>query len=194
MENNLKVTVFGGALPKPGEPAYENAVQLGRMLAQAGFTVMTGGYSGTMEAVSRGAAEAGGHVVGMTCEEIERWRPLQANRWVREVVPSVTLQERLMALINHCDAAIAMPGGIGTLAEIVLMWNRLAIESMPAKPLIVIGQGWRKIFETLYAEQGEHIPQRDRQRIYLVDDIHTAVNRLVAELKPTLNTPPLHRE
>lgn len=193
MENNLKVTVFGGALPKPGEPAYENAVQLGQMLAQAGFTVMTGAYSGTMEAVSRGAAEAGGHVVGMTCEEIERWRPLQANRWVREVVPSVTLQERLMALINHCDAAIAMPGGIGTLAEIVLMWNRLAIESMPPKPLIVIGQGWRKIFETLYTEQGEHIPQRDRQRIYLVDDIHTAVNRLVAELKPTPNTP-LRRE
>ncbi len=87
MRKNLKVTVFGGASPKAGEPAYENAMQLGQLLAQAGFTVMTGAYSGTMEAVSRGAADAGGHVVGMTC----RNRTLAAVKatWVQEVRPSI---------------------------------------------------------------------------------------------------------
>jgi len=51
------VAVYGSAAPKPGTPLYQNALELGRLLAQAGHTVMTGGYGGTMEAVSRGAAE-----------------------------------------------------------------------------------------------------------------------------------------
>ncbi len=189
MRKNLKVTVFGGASPKAGEPAYENAMQLGQLLAQAGFTVMTGAYSGTMEAVSRGAAGAGGHVVGMTCEEIERWRPLKANPWVQEVRPSITLQDRLMALIDSCDAAMALPGGIGTLAEIVMMWNRLAIEALPPKPLILIGPGWGTLIETLFAQQGAYIPEADRQRLYLADGIQPAVDWLVAQLKPASDIP-----
>lgn len=55
----MNVTVFGGSQPKPGTPAYEEARQLGELLAQRGHTVLTGGYIGTMEAVSRGAAHAG---------------------------------------------------------------------------------------------------------------------------------------
>ena len=61
------VTIFGGSEPHAGEPAYEEARRLGELLAAAGFTVLTGGYIGTMEAVSRGANETGGHVIGITC-------------------------------------------------------------------------------------------------------------------------------
>lgn len=68
----MNIAVFGGSQPKEGDPAYAEAYELGSLLAQAGHTVLTGGYIGTMEAVSRGAAEAGGHVIGVTCEEIER--------------------------------------------------------------------------------------------------------------------------
>ena len=80
----MKASVFGGSQPKEGASAYAEAYALGKMLAEAGHTVMTGGYIGTMEAVSRGASEAGGHVIGVTCEEIEGWRPVKPNDWVKE--------------------------------------------------------------------------------------------------------------
>src|SRR5215510_9309644 len=118
----MNITVFGGSQPKEGDTAYAEAMELGRLLAQRGHTVLTGGYIGTMEAVSRGAHEAGGHVVGVTCEDIEKWRKVGANQWVREERRHTTLLERMNGLIQGCDAAIALPGGIGTIAEISLMW------------------------------------------------------------------------
>ncbi|MCX6080428.1 MAG: hypothetical protein NTW32_12925 [Chloroflexi bacterium] len=80
----MNVTVFGGSQPRPGSVAYVEAYALGQLLAIAGHTVLSGGYIGTMEAVSRGANEAGGHVIGVTCLEIERWRGSGANAWVKE--------------------------------------------------------------------------------------------------------------
>src|SRR5690606_16486103 len=68
----MTVSVYGGGSPKPGDPAYQQAYELGRLLAEAGYTVMTGGYSGTMEATSRGAKEAGGYVIGVTVGLFER--------------------------------------------------------------------------------------------------------------------------
>ena len=78
----MNISVFGGAQPQPFSPEYEEARLLGELLAQRGHTVMTGGYIGVMEAVSRGAHEAGGHVIGVTCEDIEAWRGVKANQWV----------------------------------------------------------------------------------------------------------------
>jgi predicted Rossmann-fold nucleotide-binding protein len=72
----VRISVFGGSSPKPGEAAYDQAYQLGKLIGEAGFTVLTGGYIGTMEAISRGTAEAGGKVVGVTCDQIEAWRPV----------------------------------------------------------------------------------------------------------------------
>jgi uncharacterized protein (TIGR00725 family) len=63
----MKISVFGGSQPEEGSLAYQEAYQLGKLLAEAGHIVLTGGYIGTMEAVSRGASEADGHVIGVTC-------------------------------------------------------------------------------------------------------------------------------
>ncbi|MBC8506792.1 MAG: LOG family protein, partial [Chloroflexi bacterium] len=109
----MRITVFGGSKPKPGEPAYDDAYYLGQLLGAQGYSVLTGGYIGTMEAVSRGAAEAGGHVIGVTCDEIESWRPVSPNRWVLEEMRFPTLKERMYALIEECDAAMTLPDGIG---------------------------------------------------------------------------------
>ncbi len=139
MRNNqksLRVTVFGGSHPKPGDPAYEQALILGKLLGSAGYTVLTGGYMGTMEAVSRGAAESGGHVIGVTCDEIESWRPVEPNPWVMDQIRYPTLRKRLYALIEECDAAIALPGGIGTLAEIATMWSQMQVFATSPRPLI----------------------------------------------------------
>jgi uncharacterized protein (TIGR00730 family) len=174
----MNVTIFGGSQPKPGDPVYEDARLLGSLLAEAGHAVLTGGYIGTMEAVSRGAAESGGHVIGVTCEEIERWRPGRANQWVSEERRFPTLDARLLALMDGGDAAIALPGGPGTLAEITLLWNRMLVNAVAARPLILVGDGWRQVFMTFYESQSRYIPAVQRELLLFAPDITFAVELL----------------
>jgi uncharacterized protein (TIGR00725 family) len=174
------VTVFGGA--NPTEPDYTAALRLGKLLGQAGCSVLTGGYIGTMEAVSRGTAESGGHVIGVTCQEIEAWRKVSANRWVQEERRFVTLRERLYALIDGCQAAIALPGGPGTLAEISVMWNHLLTDAITPRPLILVGPGWQAVFSQLYRSFDPYIPERQRQWVTFAEDVDAAVKQLFERL------------
>ena len=167
----MKVSVFGGSQPPPASPAYKEAYELGKMLAQGGHTVLTGGYIGTMEAVSRGAAEAGGHVIGVTCADIEAWRAVKPNAWVQEERRFATMQERLNELVLSCDAAVALPGGPGTLTEIALAWNLMIVQSMQPKPLILIGNGWKELITTFYHSFEVYIPQNQRSLLKFAPDI-----------------------
>jgi len=176
----MNVTVFGGAQPLPGQAPYEDARRLGRLLAEAGHTVLTGGYIGTMEAVSRGACEAGGHVIGVTCSQIEAWRKVRANAWVQEERHFETLRERLFELVDACDAAIALPGGVGTLVELAITWNELIIGALNPRPLILVGSGWQSILESFYTELGVYIREDHRQLLSLAEDVDAAVSTLAA--------------
>ena len=171
----MNISVFGGSQPKPGSLAYEEAQTLGSLLAQRGHTVLTGGYIGTMEAVSHGASEAGGHVIGVTCGEIERWRDVAPNRWVKEEWRKQTLVERLQVLIRECDAAIALPGGPGTLTEISLMWNLMIVESMHRRPLVLVGSGWQSVFDQFYTNLDVYIAEKQRKLVSFAKDVETAV-------------------
>ncbi|NOY98083.1 MAG: LOG family protein [Chloroflexi bacterium] len=174
----MRITVFGGSAPKPGEQAYTEALELGRLLGERGHTVLTGGYIGTMEAVSRGAAEAGGHVIGVTCDEIEAWRPVRPNPWVQEEMRFPTLKARLNALIESCDAAIALPGGPGTLAEITLTWNQHIIGALPRRPLILVGDGWQTVFDQAFTALDEYFAASQRDLLQFAPDIRSAVDML----------------
>jgi uncharacterized protein (TIGR00730 family) len=174
----MNVTVFGGAQPREGTPAYEEARSLGRLLAQHGHTVLTGGYMGTMEAVSRGAHEAGGHVIGVTCIDIEEWRGAAPNQWVKEERRKQSLMERLTGLIEGCDAAIALPGGAGTLTEVSLMWNLMIVESLSPRPLTLIGSGWQSTFGQFFTQFESYMPIHQRELLYFAEDVKTAVNML----------------
>ena len=174
----MNISVFGGSQPREGDAAYAEALELGRLLAQRGHTLLTGGYIGTMEAASRGAHEAGGHVIGVTCAEIERWRPIGANRWVKEERRKETLLERLHALIHSSDAAMALPGGIGTLAEIALLWNLMSVESIHRRPLILIGRGWQSTFDQFFKELDSYLTAPQHELVYFAQDVHTAVKTL----------------
>ncbi len=174
----MRVSVFGGSQPKEGSPAYAEAMELGRLLAQRGHIVLTGGYIGTMEAVSRGAREAGGHVIGVTCEEIEAWRPTKANAWVVEEIRKKTLLERLHTLIHESDAALALPGGPGTLAEISVMWNLMIVESLHRRPLILIGGGWQSVLDQFFQSLDAYVPARQREILRFAKDVQTAVKLL----------------
>ena len=159
------IAVYGSARPAAGEALYEDARRLGALLAQQGHTVMTGGYCGMMEAVSRGAAEAGGSTIGVTCAEIERYRPGGANPWVQVNIRTETLNQRLEVLTRQPDAMIGLPGGIGTLTEISLALNLSVISPDRAKPFVLIGPAWRKTFETFYAQNNSLTSREDFERL-----------------------------
>ncbi len=174
----MNITVFGGSQPKEGDASYAEAYELGKLLALAGHTVLTGGYIGTMEAVSRGAFEAGGHVIGVTCADIEVWRAVKPNAWVKEERRFATLQERLNELVLACDAAIALPGGPGTLTEVALTWNMMIVNSIPPKPLILTGAGWRSVMESFYNSFDVCTPQSQRILLQFAPNIQAAVGLL----------------
>jgi predicted Rossmann-fold nucleotide-binding protein len=157
---------------------------LGQRLAQLGHTVLTGGYSGTMEAVSRGAAEAGGKVIGVTCTDIERAYRRTTNRWVQEEWKKDTLLERLEALILNCEAAMAMPGGPGTLTEIALAWNLMIVGGIPQRPLILIGEAWSLVFHEFFERLDSYIPAKQRHMLSFAADPLAAIGQL------GLNDPP----
>jgi uncharacterized protein (TIGR00730 family) len=138
------ISVFGASSPAPGSSDYETARELGRRLARMGWVVQTGGYCGVMEAASRGAREAGGHVVGVTCDQIEAFRPLAANEWVVEEVRQTTLRARVLHLVERCAGIVVMPGGIGTLSELALAWSFLQVGEMAPKPLVTVGGQWQR--------------------------------------------------
>jgi uncharacterized protein (TIGR00725 family) len=133
---------------------------------------------GTMEAVSRGAAEAGGHVIGITCDEIEAWRPVGPNLWVQEQLRYPTLRQRLYALIDSCDAALALPGGIGTLAEVAATWSSLQTGAISPRPLILIGPGWKAVIEQFNQVFEPYVAERHRQQLTLAPDVDAAIEIL----------------
>lgn len=169
-----RVAVFGGASPRPGELPYLEAEHLGKLLGRAGITVINGGYIGTMEAVSKGASLAGGHVIGVTCKEIENWRNVGVNPYVQEEIRCDTLLDRLNVLVHECDAAIALPGGVGTLAEILLLWNLLIIQAVPPKPLILVGEGWKAVLDAFFSHCDGYSPGNQQGFLSLVPDVPAA--------------------
>ena len=175
------VSVFGSSLPTEEMSEYAEARELGGILAKSGYIVATGGYRGVMEAASRGASEAGGHVIGVTCDRIEAFVPgLSANRWVSEEIRFRDLRARLNHLVVETQAAIAMPGGIGTLSEIALSWSLLQTAEMPPKPLILVGRVWDSVVRIFLDQADEYVGENDRE---LVRNVDTAVEaaRLVTE-------------
>ena len=140
-DHTPRIAVFGSSTAQEGDPGWTLAHDLGRELALAGAVVMTGGYGGIMAACSRGAHEAGGHVVGVTVDLFEARGP--ANRWVLERVHTADLFERLRYLVHHADGFVIVPGSIGTLTELFLTWTLLSSRGRPAAPLVLLGEPWR---------------------------------------------------
>ncbi len=129
-----------------------------------------------MEAVSRGAREAGGHVVGYT---VASWNHRRANDYLSEQLPCRDLYERLRHLIDECDAMVALGGGIGTLVEVMLAWNQLFMELIEPRPLIVVGPAWKQVLDHLsvFLEVGDHHLAFIRR----CDDVDDAVAVLLQE-------------
>ncbi len=137
------VTVFGSSRPREGDAAYGEARALGAELASKGLVVCSGGYGGVMEAVSRGAKEAGGRTLAVTAKIF----PIHANRWVDEEVRVDTWQERLFELIRRGSGYVACAGGTGTLVELAVVWEMLNKSVMRGKPFVALGEFWQPIID-----------------------------------------------
>jgi len=141
------VAVFGSSTFRVDDRPYQLAHDLGRELARQGATVMTGGYGGVMEACSRGAHEAGGHVIGVTVELFETRG--KANAFVKERVHTPDIFERLRTLMDRADSFVAVSGSIGTLTELFLAWTLLSVQARPSAPLVLLGDGWEQALDAL---------------------------------------------
>ncbi len=137
------VTIFGGS--KCGEDCeeYGQALRVGRLLAEAGFTICTGGYLGVMEAASRGAHERGGRVLGILMNEFKK----EPNRYLTDKVASAHFYERLQNLITRSVGFIALKGGMGTVTELSLVWNKLQTRVIESRPLVLLGDCWPPVVE-----------------------------------------------
>jgi len=184
------ITIFGSSLPAAGSAAYEDARRLGRMLAERRFAICNGGYGGLMAASARGAREAGGHTIGVTCAI---W-PAAANPWIVEEVRSATFLERITGLIERGDAYVVLPGGTGTLAELALVWEMMNKSSLARslggrRPLMVMAPYWQPVIDCLRqeAELGVNDETRDTPAMGMVTPVERpedVIARLESLLAP----------
>lgn len=135
------VTIFGGSKCRESDLEYSQALRVGELLADSGFTICTGGYSGVMEAASRGAHERGGRVLGITMNQFKS----APNRYLTEKIPSAHFYERLQRLITQSVGYVALRGGMGTVTEISLVWNKLQTGVLDPRPLVLLGDCWPPI-------------------------------------------------
>jgi len=145
--NEKIVTIFGTGRAQPGDSAYELAEETGTLLARAGFIIANGGYGGTMSAAARGAAEAGGQIIGVTCSAFKNSK---ANQHITREIITDSLDERLDTLIKLGQAYIVLPGGTGTLLELAKVWelkNKGFLKT--DKPIILLGGFWKPLVELL---------------------------------------------
>jgi uncharacterized protein (TIGR00725 family) len=182
MGQELRVTVFGSSRPREGNADYEEALQLGRALAESGYGVCSGGYGGVMEAVSRGAKEAGGKTYGITAEFFKA----KLNPWIDVEVRVKTWQERLFELIRVADGFVACKGGTGTLVELAVVWEMLNKSVMARKPFAVLGDFWQPILDRVReVELGHPAPwgEVNRRLVHVAATPKDVVRHLKERLK-----------
>ena len=138
------VTIFGGSKCGEDSEEYGQALTLGRLLAERGYTICTGGYLGVMEGASRGAHERGGRVLGIVMNQFKS----EPNRYLTDKVASAHFYERLQNLIERSVGFVALRGGAGTVTELSLVWNKLQTRVIEPRPLVLLGDFWRKVIES----------------------------------------------
>ena len=137
------VTIFGGSRCGEGSDEYGQALRVGQLLAEAGFTICTGGYLGVMEAASRGAHERGGRVLGIVMNQFKA----EPNRYLTDKVATPHFYARLQELITRSVGFIALRGGMGTVTELSLVWNKMQTRVIEPRPLVLLGDCWPPVIE-----------------------------------------------
>jgi len=173
------IAVFGASQSVQGDHHFEEAILCGELLARAGFAVSTGGYAGTMEAVSLGAKRAGGHVIGVTAPDVF---PLRSggNEHVVEERQAPSLAARIDRMAGESVGAIALWGSLGTATELLVAWNIAFVATFSdgtRKPVVAVGEPWTTIVPHLEETLGT-----DAGIVTVTDDVTSAVRHIVEVL------------
>ena len=167
------VTIFGSARTKPGSSYYEMARQMGEACARLGFTVITGGGPGIMQAGNQGAFEAGGRSIGVN---IELPFEQSLNPYVQGSVTMRYFFTRKVVLIKYSYAFVVLPGGAGTLDEMFETMTLIQTGKLKMFPIVLMGKDyWKPLMDFVYrmAEEGTISPD-DPELIFFTDDIEDA--------------------
>jgi len=169
------VTVFGSARFVEGHQYYDLAYQLGRRLADEGFSVMTGGGPGVMEAANRGAREAGGLSIGCN---IRLPREQEPNPYLDRFVEFDHFFVRKVMLLKYSQAFVVMPGGLGTLDEVFETATLMQTRKIESFPIVAMGgsfwQSMREFIRSTMIAEGT-ISESDLDLITLTDSVDEAV-------------------
>lgn len=171
------VTVFGSARVKADSPNYKLARQMGAALAQLGFTVMTGGGPGIMEAANRGAKEIGGRAVGCSIKLPLEQKP---NAYLDRSVTMHYFFVRKTLLIKYSYAFVVMPGGAGTLDELFEALTLIQTGKIKNFPIVIMGTSyWKELIDFMnkMAEFGM-INQTDVSLVYATDSVEEAITHI----------------
>ncbi|MCQ9207023.1 MAG: LOG family protein [Omnitrophica bacterium] len=146
-----RVCVFG-SYRDLGPKRKEDIVKLGRLLAKKGFEVVSGGFGGTMEDVSRGAKEAGGKTVGITYYKWQNLPYKRPNKYIDKEIKTKNIFERIETMARKSDFFIVLPGGTGTMLELAACLELVNKGLMEPKPIIALGTYWKSVLERLAEE------------------------------------------
>jgi uncharacterized protein (TIGR00730 family) len=169
------VTVFGSARFKEDHPYYALAREIGAGLARLGFTVVTGGGPGIMEAANRGARDAGGRSIGCNIELAAEQKP---NAYLDRFITFRHFFVRKVMLIKYSYAFVALPGGFGTMDEIFETATLIQTHKIRDFPLVLVASDfWRPLTDFLHGplERLGVIEAADADRIVVVDSAQAAV-------------------
>jgi uncharacterized protein (TIGR00725 family) len=181
------ITIFGPSECIAGDPIYDRAYQLGSLLGDSGFAIVTGGYAGVMEAASKGAHEHHGWTIGVTANVYFN-RDRMMNPYVKKEVRVSSAVDRLMELISLADAYVACGISPGTIAEVSMVWEYFIKQFIEVKPLILLGSEWRAYCDSLFSQEGY---RGKEEYVTVVDSIEEAVEMIISKFGKQENLPEL---
>ena len=171
------VTVFGSARIREDNPHYQLAREMGAAIARLGFTVMTGGGPGIMEAANRGAKEAGGRSVGCNIELPHEQKP---NAWLDRSVTMHYFFVRKVLLLKYSYAFVVMPGGAGTIDELFEALTLIQTRKIANFPIVIMGSdywGEQVAFVRKMARLGM-ISFSDINLVFATDSVDEAIEHI----------------
>jgi uncharacterized protein (TIGR00730 family) len=175
------ISVFGSARAQPGEPYYEKAVEIGRLIAEAGFSVITGGGPGIMEGANKGAKEAGGESVGLNIilpfEQV-------ANPYLTKVINFRYFFVRKVMFSKYAIGIMCFPGGYGTLDEFFDLITLIQTGKIHRLPVVLVGkdfwEGQLKWLREVCLGKFGYISPEDLDLVHMTDEPAEAV-RFISE-------------
>jgi uncharacterized protein (TIGR00730 family) len=183
------ITVFGSARFKEDNVYYQQAMEFGKRIAASGFTTMTGGGPGIMEAANRGAYEAGGMSVGCNIQ-----LPFEqvGNRYVHRSFTFEHFFVRKTLLVKYSYAFVIMPGGFGTMDEFFETLTLIQTKSLTAFPVVLFGmEYYKELWEAMHdmAKRGT-ISTEDMDLVLFTDDIGEAMDHIFKYIRSNYKVMP----